>query len=340
MHPARPTRRAAVSATLIGLTLAVSAASAADAPAAPQEPLPVALVHALNKLAGGPHTGFRANHAKGVLVTGTFTPTKEAASFSKAGHFAKSVPVLVRFSDPTGVPNIPDASKDARPNGMAIRFTLPDGGHTDIVSLASNNGFPVATPEEFLQLLTAIGNSGPNAPKPTPVEQFLGSHPWTAKWVTTPRPTPQSFGTLAFYGINAFKFTNAKGVSHYGRYQILPVAGEHALTEAEVAKADPNYLMDELPKRIATGPVKFKLAVQVAKDGDPTNDPTKLWPADRQVIELGVISLTDTVKDQVKEQKALLYNPLSLTPGIEASDDPILSARPPAYAISYTQRGP
>jgi catalase len=331
----------AIPAALIGLTLAVSAASAADAPApASQEPLPVALVHALNKLAGGPHTGFRANHAKGVLVTGTFTPAKGAAAFSKAEHFAKPSQVLVRFSDPTGVPNLPDASKDASPHGMAIRFTLPDGVHTDIVSISSSNGFPVATPEEFLQLLTAIGNSGPNAPKPTPVEQFLGSHPWTAKWVTTPRPPPQSFGTLAFYGVNAFKFTNAKGVSHYGRYQILPLAGEKALTDAEAAKAEPNYLMDEIPKRIAAGPVKFKLAVQVAKDGDPTNDATKLWPADREVLELGVISLTATMKDQVKEQKALLYNPLSLIPGIEASEDPILAARPPAYAISYTQRGP
>jgi catalase len=177
-------------------------------------------------------------------------------------------------------------------------------------------------------------------PHPTPVEQFLGSHPWTAKWVTTPRPAPESFGTLAFYGVNAFKFTNAKGVSHYTRYQILPLAGEKALTDAQATKADPNYLMDELPKRIAAGPVKFKLAVQVANEGDPTNDATKLWPADRKVVELGTITLTAVEKDQVKEQKALLYNPLSLTDGIEASDDPILPARPAAYAISYTQRGP
>src|SRR3569833_1134843 len=341
MHPIyqEGTMHRAIPAALIGLTLAVGTASAADAPP-PQEPLPVALVHALNKLAGGPHTGFRANHAKGILVTGTFTPTKGAAAFSKAEHLAKPSQVLVRFSNTTGVPNIPDASKDASPHGMAIRFTLPDGGHTDIVSISSNNGFPVATPEEFLQLLTAIGNSGPSAPKPTPVEQFLGSHPWTAKWVTTPRPAPQSFGTLAFYGVNAFKFTNAKGVSHFTRYQILPLAGEKALPDAQVAQADPNYLMDELPKRIAAGPVKFKLAVQVAKDGDPTNDATKLWPADREVVELGVITLNAVVKDQVKEQKALLYNPLALTDGIEASDDPILPVRPAAYAISYTQRGP
>jgi catalase len=350
MHSARQFRRAglgraAFPAALIGLSLAMSAVatrpvSAADAQPAPQEPLPVALVHALNKVAGGPHTGFRANHAKGVLVTGTFTPAKSASSFSSAPHFAKSVPVLVRFSDTTGVPNIPDASPDASPHGMAIRFKLPDGGQSDIVSISANNGFPVATPEDFLALLTAIGNSGPGVAKPTPVEQFLGAHPAALKWATTPRPPPQSFGTLAFFGVNAFKFTNAKGVSHYARYQILPVAGEHALTAAEVAKVDANYLMDELPKRIAAGPVKFKLVVQVAKEGDVTNDATVLWPADREIVELGVISLTATEKDQVKEQKALLYNPLSLTPGIEASADPILAARPPAYAISFTQRGP
>jgi catalase len=349
MHSARQFRRAsggraAFPVALIGLSLAVSALAtrtvcAADTAPAPQEPLPVALVHALNKVAGGPHTGFRANHAKGVLVTGTFTPTKTAPAFSKAPHFAKAVPVLVRFSDTTGVPNIPDASPDASPHGMAIRFK-PDSGQTDIVSISANNGFPVATPEDFLALLTAIGNSGPGVAKPTPVEQFLGSHPAALKWVTTPRPPPQSFGTLAFFGVNAFKFTNAKGVSHYGRYQILPVAGEHALNAAEVTKVDPNYLMDELPKRIAAGPVKFKLMVQVAKEGDVTNDATVLWPADREVVELGVISLTATEKEQVKEQKALLFNPLSLTPGIEASTDPILAARPPAYAISFTQRGP
>ena len=350
MHSTRQIRRAGVgrvafAAALIGLSLFVSAiatrlASAADAQPAPQEPLPVALVHALNKLAGGPHIGFRANHAKGVLVTGTFTPAKTAASFSSAPHFAKPVPVLVRFSDTTGVPNIPDASPDASPHGMAIRFKLPDGGQTDIVSISSANGFPVATPEDFLALLTAISKSGPGVAKPTPVDQFLGAHPAALKWVTTPRPPPESFGTLAFYGVNAFKFTNAKGVSHYARYQILPVAGEHALTAAEVAKVDPSYLMDELPKRIAAGPVKFRLLAQVAKEGDVTNDATAVWPADRQLVELGVISLTATEKDQVKEQKALLYNPLSLTPGIEASSDPILAARPPAYAISFTQRGP
>jgi catalase len=351
MHSARPLRAvagrrgvfpaapAAVALALSALaaTLASVPCVAADPPPASQKPLPVALVDALNTLAGGPHPGFRANHAKGVLVTGTFTPAKTAPSLSSAPHFAKAVPVLVRFSDTTGVPNIPDADPNASPHGMAIRFKLPDGANTDIVSI-STNAFPVATPEDFLALLTAIAKSGPGVPKPTPVEQFLGAHPAAAKYVGTPKPPPQSFGTLAFFGVNAFKFTNAKGVSHFARYQILPLAGEHALTAAQSAKADPNYLVDELPKRIAAGPVKFRLVAQVAKEGDVTNDATSVWPPDREIVELGVISLTATEKEQAKEQKALLYNPLALPTGIEASADPILAARPPAYAVSFAQR--
>ena len=328
-----------LSSTVLALALAASASAALAADPAPaeQKPLPSALVETLNKLSGGPHAGYRANHAKGVLVAGTFTPAKTAASLSKAPHFRKAVPVIVRFSNGTGVPTMPDADPNASPHGIAIRFQLPGGASTDIVSISSN-GFPVATPEDFLALLTAISQSGPNAAKPTPIEQFLGSHPAAAKWVSTPRPAPDSFGTLAFYGVNAFKFTNAKGVSRYARYQILPVAGEHAMSDADAAKAAPNYLMDELPKRIAKGPVKFRLVAQVAKADDNVIDGTVVWPADRELIELGTISLTSTAKDQVKTQKALLFNPLSIPAGIEASADPVLLMRPAAYGVSYAQR--
>ena len=310
---------------------------AEDAPASQPTPLPVALVDALNKLSNGPHKGFRANHAKGVMVEGTFTPSPSAASFSKAPHFAKSVPVLVRFSDTTGVPTLPDADPNASPHGIAIRFTLPDGGYTDIVSISANT-FPVATPEDFLAFLQAAAQSGPDAQKPTPIEKFLGTHPAAVKFVSTPRPPPVSFGTLAFYGVNAFKFTNAEGVSHYARYQIIPVAGEHALSDADAKKADPNYLMDELPKRIAQGPVKFRLLAQVANESDPVNDGTAVWPDDRKLISLGTISLTSTVKDQVAAQKVIMFSPLNLQSGIEPSADPVLLARPAAYGVSFSQR--
>ena len=336
LRTAQKSSRAALVA--LAFTAGPCTSWAADGTVAVVKPFPVAVVDTLNTLSGGPHAGFRANHAKGVLVTGEFTPAATAPGLSKAAHFGKPVPVLVRFSNGTGLPTLPDANGNASPHGIAIRFQLPKDEHTDIVSISASS-FPVATPEEFLELLQAIASSGPAAAKPTPIEQFLGSHPVAAKWVTTPRPAPVSFGTLAFYGVNAFKFTNARGVSRYARYQILPLAGEQALSAADAAKAAPNYLMDELPQRIAKGAVKFRLVAQVAKDSDPVNDGSVAWPADRELIELGTISLNKTPIEQVKAQMTLLFNPLLLQPGIEPSADPVLLARPGAYAVSYGQRG-
>jgi catalase len=316
---------------------AADAPAAADAPPAAEKPLPVALVDALNKLSGGPHKGFRANHAKGIMVEGVFTPDPAAPSFSKAPHFRRRVPILVRFSDPTGVPTLPDADPNASPHGMAIRFKLPDGGYTDIVSLSAN-AFPVATPEDFLAFLQAAGASGADAPKPTPIEKFLEKHPAAVIFVSTPRPPPVSFATLEFYGVNSFRFVNADGLAHYARYQIAPAAGEHALSPDEAKQADPNYLMDELPARLAKGPVKFQLLAQVADPGDAINDPTVTWPQDRKLVPLGTLSLTTMAKDQVNAQKLIMFSPLNLQAGIEPSEDPVLLARPAAYGVSFSQR--
>ena len=331
--------RGACVAAIFAAAFTQLTAYAAEPAAAETKPVPQAAVEALNKLAGGPHAGYRANHAKGILVTGTFTPDPAAASLTMAPHLIgkKAVPVLVRFSNATGVPTLADADDNASPHGIAIRFQLPDGQSTDIVSISSN-GFPVATPEEFVALLQAIGQSGPEAAKPTPVEQFMGSHPIALKWATTPRPAPVSFGTLAFYGVNAFKFTNAAGKTVYARYQILPVAGEQALPQAELKKVGPSYLMEELPARIAKAPVSFRLVAQIAEAGDAINDGSIVWPASRKLVELGTMRLTATSANQVAEQKALLFNPLSLTAGIAPSDDPVLLIRPAAYGVSYVQR--
>ena len=131
-----------------------------------------------------------------------------------------------------------------------------------------------------------------------------------------------SFGTLAFNGVNAFKFTNAKGQSQFVRYQILPVAGEIGLSDADAAKAAPNHLIDELPARVAKGPVKFRLLAQVADANDAINDGSVVWPNERKLVDLGTISLTKTAMNRAQEQKALLFNPLALTAGIEPSADP------------------
>lgn len=325
--------------TLTTLALSISNAYAENAAIAEgDKPVTEQIVNTLTKLSGGPHQGYRANHAKGIVVQGEFVPAKSAAGLSKAVHLqTKPSPVTVRFSNATGVPTIPDADGNAFPKGIAIRFQLADGAYTDIVSI-STNGFPAAKPEDFLGLLNAIAASGPDAIKPTPVEQFLGSHPAALAFVKMPKPAPVSFATQAFYGVNAFKFTNAKGQVQYGRYRITPVNGAQFLSKEETAKAAPNYLIDELPARLSKAPAKFNIAVQLAEKGDDVNDPTMVWPETRKQVELGTLTLNNVDANGVIFEKTTMFNPLTLVDGIEASEDPILLARPGAYAVSYGRR--
>ena len=105
-------------------------------------------------------------HAKGVVLLGKFVPSAEAASVSKALHFKHEVPATVRFSANSGIPKIADADTRADPRGLAIKFRLPDGSDTDLVT-HSYNGFPAKNPEEFQQFFLAIAGSKPGVPSPT-----------------------------------------------------------------------------------------------------------------------------------------------------------------------------
>ena len=188
----------------------------------------------------------RANHPKGVVLEGTFTPSASAASVSKAAHLKKQkkpIPVTVRFSAGSGLPTVPDTNE--MPRGMSVKFSLPDGSKTDLVVL-SYNGFPVATAEEFRDFLLAIAASGPDAPKPSELEKFLSAHPAAKTFVETPKPPPASYATLPYFGINAFKFTNAKGVATHVRYQLQPVAGAQYLSKEQVSTKGPDYLTTEI----------------------------------------------------------------------------------------------
>ena len=67
------------------------------------------ILEAFDKVNHGVHPGFRAAHAKGILLTGTLTPSSEAASLTRAPHLNRnSTPVTVRFSNSAGIPTVAD----------------------------------------------------------------------------------------------------------------------------------------------------------------------------------------------------------------------------------------
>jgi catalase len=309
----------------------------AAAPAVAQQVAPDQFVDALNGVFGK-HPGARPVHAKGIVLQGTFTPSSTAASISKAPHLQTTpVPVTVRFSNFAGIPTLPDTDGLARPHGMAVKFRLPDGSETDIVA-HSFNGFPVATAAEFHALLVALGSSGPNAPKPTPLDTFLAGHPIAKAFLTAPKPPPASYATLPYFGVNSFRFTNAAGAVTYGRYQFIPVAGTQFLAPEQAAKAGPDYLAQEIRDRLGRGPVEFRLMLQVADAGDRIDDPSVAWPDSRRRVDLGTIAITRAVEDNAAAERQLVFMPGALTPGIDAAD-PMIDVRSAVYAVSFGRRG-
>jgi catalase len=315
--------------------LAASAFLGIAAPAAADEaPLPVQIVDAFNKIYGS-HPGYRANHAKGIVVEGSFKAAPGAAKLSRAKLFdGSAIPVTVRFSASGGLPTIPDSDPHANPHGMAIKYHLP-GGDTDMV-INSLKFFPVATGEEFRDLLLAIADSPAGAAHPNKVEQFMAAHPQAPKALGTVA-TPDSFADEEYYGVDAFNFVDAAGNKQAVRYRMVPQKLVHLKPEV-AAKKGADFLAEDLVKRLGKKPVVFHLKAQLAAAGDQTRDPSQPWPEDRKLVELGTLTITKAVPDSAAAEKKLLFTPTSLTDGIELTDDPLPLIRTSAYGISFSRR--
>jgi catalase len=282
---------------------------------------------------------FIRGSAKGILLTGTFTPSLEAASLTRAPHLHRnSTPVTVRFSDFAGIQTVADNDpQGAGPRGLAVRFHLGEHVHTDIIGHSVDN-FPVRTAEGLAEFLNAVIATDPAGPHPNAIEKFLGAHPAAMRFVRIPKPIPTSFARESFFAVSAFRFTNGDGVSRFGRYRVLPVAGNEYCGETEAAARGPNFLFDEIKERVAKEPVRFRVVVQLAETGDTTDDATARWPEERPQCAFGEIALREIAVNNAGEQQHIIFDPIPRVDGIEASADPLFEARANIYLMSGRRR--
>jgi catalase len=285
----------------------------------------------------GLHPGFRPAHAKGLMCSGTFTPSQEASKLTRAPHATlSSTPVTVRYSNSTGLPAIPDNDPaHSGPRGMAIRFHLGEHVHTDVVA-HSTDGFPARTGEEFLEFLRGAAAFG--AGRPQALESFLATHPSAKRFVEAPKPIPTSFAREVFFAVTSFKFTNANGVSRHGRFRIRPEGGAEYLSNEDAAAKSENFLFDEIGPRLAKQPVKINLSLQMAEAGDDVADASTPWPSNRPEIPFGTILLTARVDDLEPDRRRIIFDPLPRVDGIESSGDPLTDVRADLYLLSGRRR--
>jgi catalase len=287
----------------------------------------------------GSHPHRRALHAKGTWCEGTFVATSETAGLSRAIHLqGDPVAALIRFSNGSGDPESHDAARDAR--GMAVKLRPESADETDILAV-TNPAFVTRTPEEFLELLR-LRRPDPDTGQPDmeKLGAFLATHPESQPAIQaalTSEP-PASFAQLIYYSPHSFKLVNAAGEGTWVRYRWRPDAGEAHIPDDEARERGRDYLREELAKRLREAPIGFELLLQVAADGDPLDDPTAIWPDDRELVVAARLEVTDIVDDPESGGRIDVFDPVRVVDGIELSDDPILRARARAYSVSAYRR--
>ncbi|WP_131116501.1 catalase family peroxidase [Lichenihabitans psoromatis] len=306
---------------------------AVPARAADPADLPARLVADLHATFGNNHA--RAIHAKGIVLTGIFNPAQGASAISEAALFKSPSPVIVRFSDFTGLPAIPDNDGNANPRGLSIKFGTVDDASLDIVA-HSFDGFPVSNAADFGHLFKAIASSGPSATKPTALDRFLETHP-AAKAFLSSQKSPASFATTSYFGVNAFRFVDAHGQSIAIRYRFVPAAGEHYLDAASLKTEPADYLLHDVADRVGRAPIRFDWFAQVAEATDALDDPAKAWPDTRRLIRLGTLTIDKMAVDQADLDKQLIFLPGNVPIGIMPAD-PMIGVRTAAYPISFGER--
>jgi catalase len=332
---ARPARRDLLrGAAVVGAFLAADAAAllAAFNWIGPKRLTPRAFLDAFNN-AFGPHHGYRTNHAKGVSVAGWFDSNGNGKELSTAAVFAPGrTPVIGRFSAAGGNPHTADSPTAGRGLGLVFGFPGSRQWRTAMLNLPV---FPDPSPHSMYDRLVATAIvPGTGKPDPNAMTRFYAAHPPAARAMTILKqhpPTP-GFADSTFSGLNAFYFVNASGVRTPVRWSLTP------LQQALPPSSGPSALFDPLVAQLRAGPLRWRLMLTVGTPSDPTHDATLPWPADRRTVDAGVLTLDSVAGEAKGNARDINFDPLVLPPGIEPSDDPLLSARSAVYAASYRRR--
>lgn len=301
-------------------------------------PTAAQIVDEMEAASGGAHPGFRRNHAKGLCITGRFEGSGSAVEISSAVVLQRgSVPVIGRLSAAGGDPAQADAHGMIR--SMALSLTGTDG-QTWYTAMNSVPVFPVNTPEGlYEQLRASMPEYGASGPDPQKMHAFKKAHPEIQPfeaWLAD-HPASSGFDNTAFYSVNAFRMTDARGQVRFVRWSMVPQTPYTSMTAQEAS--DPDFLAFGFANRVARSPARWHLMITLAGPGDSTTDATLRWPEEqRRQIDAGVLVI-DRQQPQIDGAcRDIDFNPLELPAGIEPSDDPLLLAREAAYAESHKRR--
>lgn len=283
----------------------------------------------------GIHPGYRRAHAKGTCCQAVFRPNGLAAAFTIAPHLQmQEVQAIVRFSGSSTDPALADILSPAK--GMAVQFSLPGGGVSNLVGVTIPVFF-ARTPESFLDIIRSVHQAREGKLGPIDLIKEITAHFSESKEallaVRRLKP-PASYAEAQYYCIHAYLLKDSQGNTRPVKFEWIPDAGVRTLSASDAAAQPDDYLEDEMGLRLTNEPAVFRLTAVFGENGDPTDDPTRAWPEERRRIDIGRLFITGIID----EPEGLVMDPAVISEGMALSDDPILRFRHTAYADSYRRR--
>jgi catalase len=315
-------------------------------------------VHLIEKLAHFDRERIpeRVVHAKGAGAHGYFQVYKSMAKHTCAKFLQdpkKKIPVFVRFSTVVGARGSADTARD--PRGFAVKFYTEDGNY-DLVG----NNLPVFFIRDAIKFPDMVHAFKPAPDTGFPTSSSANSRFWDfisltpesthmITWLFSDRGTVKNYGKMEGFGVNTYKWVNAKGKAVYVKYHWKPKAGIETIDRHEatrLAGEDPDIATRDLYETIASGKtVEYELCVQIMEvadelkqDFDPL-DATKTWPEDKfPLMPVGKMVLNHNPENFFAETEQAAFCPASIVPGIDFSADKLLQGRIFSYADTQRHR--
>lgn len=288
-------------------------------------------------------------HARGFGVYGDFETYKSMKHVTRA-HFlqeaGRKTPVFTRFSNFIGSSGSKDTAVDIR--GFATKFYTQDGNYDNLALQ-----FPVFILADAMKFMDVTHAAKPNPkthiPQATVAHDsfwdYVVSNPESAHmvmWLMSMRGRPRSWRMMAGWPINTFRFINDHGKSTFVRFKWIPKLGVHSLLLDEaniIGGVDPDFHRRDIIEAIEKGAYpEYELGVQLIDEEDEHKydfdvlDDTKLWPEEVIPVEtIGKLTLNRLVDNFFAEEEQSSFDPASLVPGINFTNDPVLQGRAFAY---------
>lgn len=298
----------------------------------------------------------RIVHARGSGAHGYFQPSKSLKNITKAAFLqnpSKQTEVFVRFSTVAGGAGSVDLPRDVR--GFAVKFYTEEGNF----DLVGNNipVFFIQDAVKFPDLIHSVKMEPDrgfpqNASAHDTFWDFVSLMPESMHmlmWVMSDRAIPRSLRMIEGFGVNTFRFVNAKGESSFVKFHWRPVLGAASVLWDEAVKingADQDFHRRDLWEAIDKGNFpEFEFGVQVVDEATAADldfdilDATKLIPEEVVPVQIvGKMVLNRNPDNFFAETEQVAFHPANIVPGIEFSDDPLLQGRLFSYLDTQLSR--